>query len=204
MPNTRRRAEQSNTSSVNTILTPWCRVLLEKLTGLQLVKKFPAFYGTRRFITALTSVLRNWISSRGQPTKGGPPAWGLGEVLATPPCKTFMLRNTCVNTIMEITINVSEYRSASIFRINKPSTQNSGQSIDMGKRGRVFGRTDKTLAVVQRADGRGRSTDVGRKMSQKRYIRMKVKEIPVTPKTYFFSPTPALFNPQKATLDIRT
>ena len=38
------------------LLTPWCRVLLEKLTGLQLVKKFPAFYGTRRFITALTSI----------------------------------------------------------------------------------------------------------------------------------------------------
>ena len=36
--------------------TPWCRVLLEQLTGLQLVKKFPAFHGTRRFITALTSV----------------------------------------------------------------------------------------------------------------------------------------------------
>ena len=38
------------------LLTPWCRVLLEKLTGLHLVKKFPAFHGTRRFITALTSV----------------------------------------------------------------------------------------------------------------------------------------------------
>ena len=38
------------------LLTPWCRVLLEKLTGLQLVKKFPTFYGTRRFITAITSV----------------------------------------------------------------------------------------------------------------------------------------------------
>ena len=38
------------------LLTPWCRVLLEKLTGLQLVKKFPAFHGTRRFITALTTV----------------------------------------------------------------------------------------------------------------------------------------------------
>ena len=38
------------------LLTPWCRVLLEKLTGLQLVKKFPAFHGTRRFIIALTSV----------------------------------------------------------------------------------------------------------------------------------------------------
>jgi hypothetical protein len=38
------------------LLTPWCRVLLEKLTGLQLVKKLAAFHGTRRFITALTSV----------------------------------------------------------------------------------------------------------------------------------------------------
>ena len=38
------------------LLTPRCRVLLEKLTGLQLVRKFPAFHGARRFITALTSV----------------------------------------------------------------------------------------------------------------------------------------------------
>jgi hypothetical protein len=37
------------------LLTPWREVLLEKLTGLQLLKKFPAFYGTRRFITAFTS-----------------------------------------------------------------------------------------------------------------------------------------------------
>jgi len=37
------------------LLTPWSRVL-EKLTGLQLVKKFPAFYGTRTFVTAFTSV----------------------------------------------------------------------------------------------------------------------------------------------------
>jgi len=42
-------------SKVTYLLTPWSRVLLEKLTGLQLVKKFHAFYGTRRFITALTS-----------------------------------------------------------------------------------------------------------------------------------------------------
>ena len=28
------------------LLTPWSRALLEKLTGFQLVKKFPAFYGT--------------------------------------------------------------------------------------------------------------------------------------------------------------
>jgi len=37
------------------LLTPWGRVLLEKLTIPQLVKKFPAFYGTRRFITTFTS-----------------------------------------------------------------------------------------------------------------------------------------------------
>jgi hypothetical protein len=36
-------------------LTPWSRVLLEKLTGFQLIKKFPAFYATGRFITAFTS-----------------------------------------------------------------------------------------------------------------------------------------------------
>ena len=35
---------------------PRSRVLLEKVAGSQLVKKFPAFYGTRRFITAFTSV----------------------------------------------------------------------------------------------------------------------------------------------------
>ena len=43
-------------SDESAILTPWCRILLEKLTGLQLVKKFPTFHGTRRFITALTNV----------------------------------------------------------------------------------------------------------------------------------------------------
>ena len=37
------------------LLTPRSRVLLEKLTGSKLVKNFPAFYGTRRFITAFTS-----------------------------------------------------------------------------------------------------------------------------------------------------
>ena len=40
----------------NYLLTQWCRVLLEKLTSLQLVKKLPAFHGTRRFITAFTIV----------------------------------------------------------------------------------------------------------------------------------------------------
>jgi hypothetical protein len=45
------------------LLTPWSRVLLEKLTGLQLVKNFFAFYGTRRFITTLTSARHLSLSS---------------------------------------------------------------------------------------------------------------------------------------------
>jgi len=54
--------------SVFTLLfhTPWSRVLLEKLTGSQLDKKFPAFYGTWRFITVFTSARHlslSWASS---------------------------------------------------------------------------------------------------------------------------------------------
>jgi hypothetical protein len=47
--------QRLNNIVITYLLTPWSRVLPEKLTGLQLVKKFPPFYGTRRFITALTS-----------------------------------------------------------------------------------------------------------------------------------------------------
>ena len=47
-------------------LTPGSRGLLKKTTGFQLVKKFLAFYGTRRFIAAFTSarhVFLSWASS---------------------------------------------------------------------------------------------------------------------------------------------
>jgi len=37
------------------ILTPRSTILLEKLTGSQLVKKFPSFYAIRKLISALTS-----------------------------------------------------------------------------------------------------------------------------------------------------
>jgi hypothetical protein len=36
------------------LLTPWRRVLHEKLKRPELLKKIPAFYGTQRFITAFT------------------------------------------------------------------------------------------------------------------------------------------------------
>jgi hypothetical protein len=45
------------------LLTPCSTVLLEKLSGSQLVKKFPAFYGSRRFITAFRSARHLSLSS---------------------------------------------------------------------------------------------------------------------------------------------
>ena len=59
------------------LLTPWGRVLLEKLTGPQLVKKFPEFCGTRRFITAFTIVRHlslSWSRSI-QPILPHPTSW---------------------------------------------------------------------------------------------------------------------------------
>ena len=56
---------EHNLFNLTYLLTPRCRVLLEKLTGLQLVKKFSAFHGAWRFITALTSVCHlslSWAS----------------------------------------------------------------------------------------------------------------------------------------------
>ena len=43
------------TYSETCLLTPRSTVLLEKRTRFQLVKKFPAFYGNGRFITAFSS-----------------------------------------------------------------------------------------------------------------------------------------------------
>ena len=74
------------TMATNTsLLTAWCRVLLENLTGLQLVKKFPAFHGTRRFITALTS-LRHLSLSWASPIQSiypHPTSWKSILILST-------------------------------------------------------------------------------------------------------------------------
>ena len=58
------------------LLTPWSSVL-EKLTSSQLVKKFLAFYGIRRYINAFISARHlslSWTSSI-QPTARHPTSW---------------------------------------------------------------------------------------------------------------------------------
>ena len=49
------KQRQKYLRKITDLLTPWSTVLLEKLTIFHLIKKFYAFYGTRRFITAVTS-----------------------------------------------------------------------------------------------------------------------------------------------------
>jgi hypothetical protein len=51
----REKLHVGETRKQYSFLTPWNRVLLEKLAGSQLVKKFPAYYGTRKLITSSTS-----------------------------------------------------------------------------------------------------------------------------------------------------
>ena len=58
--------ENTNARSITYLLTPWSTVLLENLTGFQLLKKLPSFYGTRKFITVFTSarhMFLSWASS---------------------------------------------------------------------------------------------------------------------------------------------
>jgi hypothetical protein len=44
------------------LLTPWSRVLLEKLTGFAASQEIPRIYGTRKFITVLTNIFPHYLN----------------------------------------------------------------------------------------------------------------------------------------------
>ena len=122
-------------------LTPWCRVLLEKLTGLQLVKKFPTFHRTRRFITALTS-FRHLSLSWASPIQSiypHPTSWRSVLILSThlrlglpsgllpsgspprpytPPLLTYMCHMPILLDFITRTILGEEYKSFSSLLCN--------------------------------------------------------------------------------------
>ena len=59
------------------LLTPWGRVLLEKLTGSAASQEIPRFFGTRKFITVLTSARQlslSWANSIQSP-QAPPTSW---------------------------------------------------------------------------------------------------------------------------------
>ena len=64
-------------SSFSNLLTPWSRVLLEKLTGSAASQEIPGIFGTQRFITVLTSARHlslSWASSI-QSSQPPPTSW---------------------------------------------------------------------------------------------------------------------------------
>jgi hypothetical protein len=59
-----RNQSRYNTNNHSNWLTPWSWALLEKPPVAQLLKNFPTFYGTRRFITVFTRALHwslSWV-----------------------------------------------------------------------------------------------------------------------------------------------
>jgi len=79
-------------------LTPWSTVLLENLIGFQLVKIFPAFFGTRNSSTPVTSARKRGltlshhdsflrqgvVSNSPKPQAGRPPLVGRPRLLIQP------------------------------------------------------------------------------------------------------------------------
>jgi hypothetical protein len=53
---------QPRTKQITNQPTPWSRILTEKQTGPQLVKKFPVFYGTQRFTNVSTTACYRSLS----------------------------------------------------------------------------------------------------------------------------------------------
>ena len=63
------------------LLSPWSRVLLEKLTGSAASQEIPRIFGTRRFITVLTSAHHLSLSSANSIQSPQPPPTSWRSIL---------------------------------------------------------------------------------------------------------------------------
>jgi len=119
--NDRRRRQSSVTApcrfAYTYLLTPWSRVLLEKLTGSASSQEIPRFFGTRKFITVLTSArhlslsLANSIQSS-QPT---PTSWR--PILILSSHLRLCLPSGLFPSDLHICDKLSEAFAVTIFRI---------------------------------------------------------------------------------------
>ena len=108
------------------LLTPWSRVLREKAIASQLVKKLPAFYGTRKFITAFTSARHLYLSwaSWIQPMPPHPTSWRSILILSSHlPTKKYttnridvisLWRESTGRTVATLTMNTNQIRMSEI------------------------------------------------------------------------------------------
>ena len=99
------------------LLTSWSRVLLDNATGSHLVEKFPAFYGTGRFITEFTSARQlslYWAASiKTMPSH--PTSWRFILILSSHLCLSF--RHPCLRR------SVTAFRTCGHFLQKKNARQ---------------------------------------------------------------------------------
>ena len=100
-------------------LTPWCRLLPQQLTGLQLVKIFPTFYRTRRFITVLTSVRHLSLSWASPIQYMGPHTHTYIHKKHYQLCKLLYIRLLCWTFNSKFEVHRAVYRN--IIYIVKPT-----------------------------------------------------------------------------------
>jgi hypothetical protein len=100
------------------LLTAWSWVLLEKLTGLQLLKKFPAFCETRKLITAFTSARHLSLSSASsiQSINPHPTSWRSILILSYH-LRLGLICFTCLKCIFKYLDNfiTQHFNSTSVF-----------------------------------------------------------------------------------------
>ena len=95
---------------VTYLLTPWSRVLLEKLTGFAASQEIPRIFGTGRFITVLTSARHLSLTGANSIQSSQPPptSWRSILILSPPSAPTGVLLYFPIDSQFLIADNLKE------------------------------------------------------------------------------------------------